>query len=92
MDTDWNMDDISLLLKVGLFLGAGAAAPAAGLAAMPAALVLATYGTVLKAELGVRAPERLRACAGRLLEACEAGTMLEASEWLANATSSWRAA
>ena len=55
MDTDWNMDDISLLLKVGLFLGAGAAAPAAGLAAMPAALVLATYGTVLKAELGVRA-------------------------------------
>ena len=45
-----------------------------------------------EAELGVRAPERLRACAGRLLEACEAGTMLEASEWLANATSSWRAA
>ena len=43
-------------------------------------------------ELGVRAPERLRACAGRLLEACEAGTMLEASEWLANATSSWLAA
>ena len=43
-------------------------------------------------ELGVRAPERLRACAGRLLEACDAGTMLEASEWLANATSRWRAA
>lgn len=55
VDADWNMDDLSLLLKVGLFLGAGAAAPVAGLAAMPAAVLLATYGTVLKAELGVRA-------------------------------------
>ena len=55
MDAEWNMDDIGLLLKVGLFLGAGAAAPVAGLAAMPAAALLATYGTVLKAELGARA-------------------------------------
>jgi len=55
IDAEWNMDDISLLLKVGLFLGATAAAPAAGLAALPAAALLATYGTVLKAELGVRA-------------------------------------
>ena len=55
MSADWTMADISLLLKVGVFLGAGAAAPVAGLAAMPAAVLLATYGTVLKAELGVRA-------------------------------------
>ena len=47
MEAEWNMDDISLLLKVGLFLGAGAAAPAAGLAAMPAAVVLATCGALL---------------------------------------------
>ena len=59
MDAEWNMNDISLLLKVGLFLGAGAAAPAAGLAAMPAAVLLATYGTVLKAELGVRAVQEV---------------------------------
>ena len=59
MDAEWNMDDIALLLKVGLFLGAGAAAPVAGLAAMPAAMLLATYGTVLKAELGVRAVQEV---------------------------------
>ena len=59
VDAEWNMDDISLLLKVGLFLGAGAAAPVAGLAAMPAAVLLATYGTVLKAELGVRAVQEV---------------------------------
>ena len=55
MDADWSADDVSLLLKVALFLGAGAAAPAAGLAAMPAAAVIATYGVALKAELGARA-------------------------------------
>ena len=59
MDAEWSANDLSLLLKVGLFLGAGAAAPAAGLAAMPAAVVLATYGTVLKAELGVRAVQEV---------------------------------
>lgn len=59
MDADWNMNDISLLLKVGVFLGAGAAAPISGLAAMPAAALLATYGTVLKAELGVRAVQEV---------------------------------
>ena len=59
MDSEWSANDLSLLLKVGLFLGAGAAAPAAGLAAMPAAMVLATYGTVLKAELGVRAVQEV---------------------------------
>ena len=59
MDSDWNMDDIGLLLKVAVFLGAGAAAPAAGLMAMPAAVVLATYGTVLKAEVGVRAVKEI---------------------------------
>ena len=46
--------------------------------------------TALESDLGVRAPEHLRACAARLLEACAAGTMLEASEWLANATRRWR--
>jgi len=56
---EWTMDDISLLLKIGLFLGAGAVAPAAGLAAMPAAMLLATYGTILKAELGVRATQEV---------------------------------
>ena len=55
LDAEWNMNDLSLLLKVGLFLGASATAPVAGLAALPAAALLATYGTVLKAELGVRA-------------------------------------
>ena len=55
MDAEWSADDVSLLLKVALFLGAGAAAPAAGLAAMPAAAVIATYGVALKAELGARA-------------------------------------
>lgn len=55
MSAEWTMADLSLLLKVGVFLGAGAAAPVAGLAAMPVAVLLATYGTVLKAELGVRA-------------------------------------
>ena len=59
MDAEWDMNDISLLLKVGLFLGAGAAAPAAGLAALPAAALIATYGTVLKAELGVRAVQEV---------------------------------
>jgi len=59
MDADWSMDDLGLLLKIGIFLGAGAAAPAAGLAAMPAAVLLATYGTVLKAELGVRAVQEV---------------------------------
>ena len=42
-------------------------------------------------ELGERAPERLRVCAASLHDRCEAGTMVEASEWLANATSRWRA-
>lgn len=48
----------------------------------------------LEAELGMRAPRksrRLHACArGSLFEACGAGTMVEASEWLANATAVWR--
>ena len=30
LDADWDMRDVSLLLRVGLFLGAGAAAPVAG--------------------------------------------------------------
>ena len=55
LDAEWNMNDLSLLLKIGVFLGATATAPVAGLAAIPAAALLATYGTVLKAELGVRA-------------------------------------
>jgi len=59
VEADWSTDDISLLLKVCLFLGAGTAAPVAGLAAMPAAVLLATYGTVLKAELGVRAVQEV---------------------------------
>ena len=59
MSAEWSGEDISLLLKVGLFLGAGVAAPAAGIAALPAAAVLATYGTVLKAELGVRAVQEV---------------------------------
>lgn len=59
LDADWSMNDLSLLLKVGIFLGAGAAAPVAGLAALPAAALLATYGTVLKAELGVRAVQEV---------------------------------
>ena len=59
MDAEWNMNDITLLLKVGLFMGAGAAAPTVGLAAMPAGVLLATYGTVLKAELGVRAVQEV---------------------------------
>jgi len=44
--------------------------------------------------LGVRAPERLHACAEAAplwATSCEGGTMLEASEWLANATREWRA-
>ena len=59
MDSDWNMDDLGLLLKVCVFLGVGATVPAAGLMAMPATLVLATYGTVLKAEVGVRAVQEV---------------------------------
>jgi ribosomal protein L14 len=59
LDADWNTDDLSLLLRVAIFLGAGAAAPVAGLAALPAAALLATYGTVLKAELGVRATKEV---------------------------------
>ena len=55
LDAEWNMNDLSLLLKVGIFLGASATAPVAGLAALPAAALLGTYGAVLKAELGVRA-------------------------------------
>ncbi len=55
LTSDWDMKDLSLLLRVGLFLGAGAAAPVAGLAAMPVAALLATYGAVLKVELGGRA-------------------------------------
>ena len=42
--------------------------------------------------LGGRAPERLHACAEQIHATCEAGTMLEASEWLANATRRWLAA
>ena len=53
------MGDLSLLLKIGIFLGAGATAPVSGLAALPAAALLATYGTVLKAELGVRAVQEV---------------------------------
>ena len=45
-----------------------------------------------EAELHERAPERLHTCASALFEQCEAGTMLEASDWLANATTKWRAA
>ena len=51
--------------------------------------------TAFEAELGVSAPPRLHACAAAspLWSAtCEPGTMLEASEWLANATSKWRRA
>uniref|UniRef100_A0A7S3FFE6 Uncharacterized protein n=1 Tax=Haptolina ericina TaxID=156174 RepID=A0A7S3FFE6_9EUKA len=59
LDSEWSADDVTLLLKVGVFLGAGAMAPVAGLAAMPAAALLATYGTVLKAELGVRAVQEV---------------------------------
>ena len=46
--------------------------------------------------LGVRAPERLHACAeAQRLKlswdgTCGAGSMLEATEWLANATRKWR--
>ena len=46
--------------------------------------------------LGVRAPERLHQCAepGEALftTKCGRGSMVEASEWLANATSAWRRA
>ena len=42
-----------------------------------------------EAALGGRAPERLHACAEQIHATCEAGTMLEASEWLANATRRW---
>ena len=59
LDAEWSMSDLALLLKIGLFLGAGAAAPVAGLAALPAAAVLGTYGAVLKAELGVRAMQEV---------------------------------
>lgn len=59
MQAEWTGDDIALLLKVGIFLGAGAAAPVAGIAALPAAALLTTYGTVLKAELGVRAVQEV---------------------------------
>ena len=55
LKADWDMADLGLLLRVALFLGAGAAAPAAGLAAMPVAALLGTYGAVLKVELGGRA-------------------------------------
>ena len=48
-------------------------------------------------ELGVRAPERLHSCASEPGDglftqsgSCGVGSMLEASEWLANATSAWR--
>ena len=61
LDAEWNMNDLSLLLKVGVFLGASATAPVAGLAALPAAALLVTYGTVLKAELGVRAIQEVGA-------------------------------
>jgi len=46
-----------------------------------------------EAELNVRAPERLHACAEATplwAAACAKGTMLEASEWLTNATLKWR--
>ena len=46
-------------------------------------------------ELNVCAPERLHACAEASplwAATCEKGTMLEASEWLTNATLKWRAA
>ena len=59
LDADWDMRDVSLLLRVGLFLGAGAAAPVAGLAAMPVAALLATYGAALKLELGGRAVQEV---------------------------------
>ena len=52
---EWSFDDVSLLLRFTLFLGAGAAAPVTGLAAMPIAALLATYGAALKLELGGRA-------------------------------------
>jgi hypothetical protein len=58
---EWDGDDLALLLKLGIFLGASASAPVAGLAALPAAALLATYGTVLKAELGVRAVKEVGA-------------------------------
>lgn len=44
--------------------------------------------------LGEDAPSRLHACAAakpHWLHTCEAGTMAEASEWLANATTRWLA-
>jgi hypothetical protein len=59
MEADWNMDDLSLLLRVGIFLGAGAAAPVTGLAALPVAALLATYGAVLKLELGGAAMQKV---------------------------------
>ena len=46
-----------------------------------------------EAALSTRAPARLHACAAAeplWATRCEAGTMLEASEWLANATRTWR--
>lgn len=61
LEADWNMNDLSLLLKIGIFLGASATAPVSGLAALPVAALLATYGTVLKAELGVRAIQEVGA-------------------------------
>eukprot|EP00966_Prymnesium_polylepis_P161730 3738017-Prymnesium_polylepis.1 len=61
LEAEWTMDDLSLLLKVGIFLGAGATAPVTGLAALPAAALLTTFGTVLKAELGVRAVQEVGA-------------------------------
>ena len=43
-----------------------------------------------EALLGQHAPERLHRCASNVYGQCERGTMLEASEWLTNATSVWR--
>ncbi len=44
--------------------------------------------------LGVTAPERLHQCSepgeGLFTSGCGVGSMVEASEWLANATSAWR--
>lgn len=59
LEADWTSDDVGLLLKIALFLGAGAAAPVAGFAALPAAALISTYGAVLQLELGGRAVQEL---------------------------------
>ena len=51
---EWSLEDLSLLLRFSLFLGAGVAAPTVGIAVMPVAALLATYGAALRLELGVR--------------------------------------